>query len=76
MSIHGLNKREMVDVKNNMQVGGCGLISIIFKEFFRVQKKGGKLSKVLESKYFNGSTDVIQGAAVSSPGRKGTVRNK
>lgn len=33
---YGINKREKVDMENYMQVRNCGLISIIFKEFFQV----------------------------------------
>lgn len=31
-----MNEREKIDKENYMQVGDCGLISIIFKEFAQV----------------------------------------
>lgn len=59
----GINNKEKVDTGSYMQVGDCGLISIIFKEFFQVEKKVKKLSRVFgvfELKYLNHSIDSMQ----------------
>lgn len=52
-----------VDTESYMQVSDCGLISIIFKEFFQVLKKVKKLSRVsgvFELKYLTHSIDSMQ----------------
>lgn len=60
MRKYGINKKGKVDTESCMQVSDCGLLSIIFKEFFQVEKKVKKLSRVsgvFESKYLNHSID-------------------